>query len=55
MKKFYILLLSIFSEYLTGEYQLLIHKFFNGEIIYDIDLINQNNKDNNNFHYYGLI
>ena len=49
-----ILFLLFFSLYLCEDYQLLIHEFFKGEIIYDIELFNQKNNITN-YYYFGLI
>ena len=53
-KIIFLVFLLLLSWVLNGEYQLIIHKLFFGEVSYDMDLINQNN-NNDHLDYYGLI
>lgn len=53
-----ILFISFFSPITNQEYQLLIHQFFAGEIILDINIFNKGvdfKNDNDNLYYYGSI
>ena len=51
---FTILFLSFLVYGHNKSYQLLIHELFKGEILYDINLINEE-INNNNYHYYGSL
>lgn len=55
MKILIFILLSFLEENIAQEYQLLIHQFFFGEALFNINLINPKNKNKDNLYYYGFI